>query len=297
MSPIAHPQAGPGAGVREIWVQHGAHRIYVRDHPGPEPAIVLMHGFPDNLHLYDRLVSRLWPGRRVVTFDFLGWGRSDKPARYPYTATNQIGELEAVIAQLGLQHAVLVAHDSSGPPAIDWALAHPERVSDLVLLNTYYGWHPALRPPEAIFLFSMPILRTLARAVVRRSDRLDQRLYFWQVGRFIRDETTREELLRQLYADFRAARPAFWRLNADLLGTVLTRRVRSRRLSAFTRPVRIIFGDADPYLNRRVARRLHSLFSNSDLYLLPDARHYVQVDEPERVAQLILTASGAATRQ
>lgn len=291
---LRHP--GPGAGVREVWVRHGAHRIYVRDHPGPEPAIVLMHGFPDNLHLYDRLVPRLRPARRVVTFDFLGWGRSDKPVRYPYTATNQVGEVEAVITQLGLERAVLVAHDSSGPPAIDWALAHPERVADLVLLNTYYGWHPALRPPEAIILFSTPILRILARAVIRRSDRLDHRLYFWQVGRFIRDDTTRRETLGHLYADFRAARPAFWRLNADLLGTVLSRRFRSRRLSAFPRPVRIVFGDADPYLNRRVARRLHTLFPNSDLHLLPDARHYVQADEPDHVAQLILTTSGAATR-
>jgi len=31
---------------------------------------------------------------------------------------------------------VLVAHDGSGPPAIDWALEHPERVAGLVLLNT-----------------------------------------------------------------------------------------------------------------------------------------------------------------
>ncbi|MBI4793130.1 MAG: alpha/beta hydrolase, partial [Deltaproteobacteria bacterium] len=48
-----------------------------------------MHGFPDNLHLYDRLVPHLTPARRVVTFDFLGWGGSDKPAGYPYTAVSQ----------------------------------------------------------------------------------------------------------------------------------------------------------------------------------------------------------------
>ena len=43
---------------------------------------MLMHGFPDNLHLYDRLVPHLTPPRRVVLFDFLGWGSSDKPAGY-----------------------------------------------------------------------------------------------------------------------------------------------------------------------------------------------------------------------
>ena len=78
------------------------HRIYVRDHPGTEPAIILMHGFPDNVHLYDRLSPYLSPPRRVVLFDFLGWGSSDKPSGYPYTTDNQVGDLDAVITQLGL---------------------------------------------------------------------------------------------------------------------------------------------------------------------------------------------------
>ena len=87
---------------RETFVQREQHRIYVRDHPGAEPAIILMHGFPDNVHLYDRLSPYLSPPRRVVLFDFLGWGSSDKPSGYPYTANNQLGDLDAVISQVGL---------------------------------------------------------------------------------------------------------------------------------------------------------------------------------------------------
>jgi pimeloyl-ACP methyl ester carboxylesterase len=56
----------------------------------------------------------------------------------------------------------------------------------------------------------------------------------------------------------------------------------------FTRPVRIIFGATDPYLNAAVARRFHELFPTSELFLLPDARHYVQMDEPRQVARLIM---------
>ena len=58
---------------QETFVQRNQHRIYVREHPGEEPAIILMHGFPDNVHLYDRLVPYLSPPRRVIAFDFLGW--------------------------------------------------------------------------------------------------------------------------------------------------------------------------------------------------------------------------------
>ena len=130
---------------QEAFVQRDQYRIYVRDHPGAEPAVILMHGFPENVHLYDRLCPYLSSSRRVVLFDFLGWGSSDKPSGYPYTTDNQVGDLDAVITQLGLGQVVLVAHDASGPPAIDWALAHPERVTGLVLLNTYYCEMPTLR--------------------------------------------------------------------------------------------------------------------------------------------------------
>ena len=57
-------------------------------------------------------------------------------------------------------------------------------------------------------------------------------------------------------------------------------------------PVRIVFGAADPYLNVGVARRFHELFPRSELFLLPTARHYVQVDEPAEVARVILALPG-----
>jgi haloalkane dehalogenase len=263
----------------------------VWEYPGDEPAIVLMHGFPDDLHLYDRLLPHLAASRRIVTFDFLGWGGSDKPRGYPYTAHNQTADLDAVIAQLEPGgKVVLVAHDASGPPAIDWALAHPDQVATLVLLNTYYGWTPALRRPPAIALYSTPIVRNVTRFVVDRVDDFDRKLYAWQVGRFIRDDVVRQEVVPAFYEGFRTARPAFWRLNDDLLGTVLSRRRRYPELRAFPRPVRIVFGAADPYLNARIARHFHELFPTSELFLLPGARHYVQVDEPEEVSRLILTA-------
>ena len=72
---------------------HGS--IYVRDYAGAGPAFVLMHGFPDNLHIYDYLIPHLVArGRRVVAFDFLGFGDSDKPqARPTASASQSVGEL------------------------------------------------------------------------------------------------------------------------------------------------------------------------------------------------------------
>src|SRR3984885_7216069 len=60
---------------RRVDTPHG--RIFVRDIPGEDPPIVLMHGFPDDHRIYDKLLPLLSP-RRAVAFDWLGYGRSDR---------------------------------------------------------------------------------------------------------------------------------------------------------------------------------------------------------------------------
>ncbi len=157
---------------------------------------------------------------------------------------------------------------------------------------------PTLRPPEAILLFSTPLVRNVARAVSQAFDNwLFRKLYWWQVGRFMRETADREEFLPLLYQQFTATpstQPAFFRLNEDLLFTVRDRTKRIPQMKALSRPVRIIFGASDPYLNVGVARRFHELFPTSELFLVPGARHYVQIDEPEQVAQLLLSTPRAA---
>jgi len=278
---------------RTLTVRRGPYRLYAEITGGTGVPLVLMHGFPDNIHLYDRLLPHLAGRRPVVRFDFLGWGRSDKPQGYPYTAANQVGDLAAVVAALeealDASQLTLVAHDASGPPAIDWALDNPGRVATLVLLNTYYHWTPSLRRPPAIALYSTPLVRTAARALVRWRPELDRRLYVWQVGRFIHDPEIRKVIVPNLYEQFLPARPAFWRLNDDLLGAVLTRRRRIPELRRFAPPVQVIFGARDRYLNPRVARQFADLLPNSQLHLLHDAGHFVQVDQPRQVADLIMS--------
>jgi haloalkane dehalogenase len=103
--------------------------VYARDYAGADPAFVLMHGFPDNLHIYDDLVPHLVAaGRRVITFDFLGFGASDKPADAIYGFKQQLSDLEAIVEALHLERIVPVGHDAGGPAAINFAIDHPDRV-------------------------------------------------------------------------------------------------------------------------------------------------------------------------
>lgn len=252
------------------------------------PTIVMMHGFPDSMHLYDRLVPLLAPDRHVVTFDFLGWGDSDKPADHRYDAAGLRRDLEAVIAHLDLRRVVLVVHDASGQPGIDWSLDNPDKAAGLVLLNTYYGPSPSLRAPEAIARFSTPgIRRDLSVWLTRHFDSLWLNGYRRQIARFISNEALREPFQRLLGDQSLEIRPAFYGLNRVLLDEIERRRYTATRLGAFKAPVRIVFGNDDPYLNAGVARDLHRLFPGSDLYLLDDAGHFVQIDRPLEVATLL----------
>jgi pimeloyl-ACP methyl ester carboxylesterase len=153
--------------IRQIRTAGGG--VHVADRPGDEPALVLMHGFPDDSRIYNRLLSWLAP-RRVVAFDFLGYGRSERAPAEVLGAADPLNQLRTVLDALDIETAGLVAHDASGPVAIDFALSASERVGQLVLLNTYYGHAPTLRLPEMIRLLADPALTPLADAMMQDPD-------------------------------------------------------------------------------------------------------------------------------
>src|SRR5215472_317352 len=279
----------------EHLVPHQASNIYVRHYAGRGPAFVLMHGFPDNLLIYDRLLPYLGD-RQVITFDFLGWGASEKPTDHAYTSKQQEGELQAVLDTLGVEQVVLVPHDASGPVAINWALDHPERVSALVLFNTYYGQAPSLRFPEFISLFADPAYAALARSLAQEPV-VARWLLTWQGTQFAGGGQGAEMLLPMVVPQFASTPstfPAFISLTSDLQATLRADTQRLPELKSFDRPVRIIFGAEDPYLNPGVARSLHEALPTSDLSLLPKKGHWPQLDGAPEVAQLLLSLPEAS---
>jgi haloalkane dehalogenase len=285
----------PSQPYQEHLVSYQGSNIYVRHYAGTGPAFVLMHGFPDNLHIYDRLIPAL-PGRQVITFDFLGWGASDKPTDHAYTSKQQEGELHAVLDALQIDQVVPVAHDASGPVAINWALDHPQRVSSLVLLNTYYGQAPTLRFPEFISLFADPAYAAFARAMAQNPT-VAQWLLAWQGRQFGDDEQVQQSLLPIIgpqFAGTPSTFPPFIGLTSDLHATVQATTRRMPDLKAFDRPVRIIFGAEDPYLNTGVARSLHEALPTSELSLLPKKGHWPQLGGAPEVAQLLLSVPAAS---
>jgi haloalkane dehalogenase len=280
-------------GFQGHWVQRGDHRIRAWEQPGDGPTIVLMHGFPDNRHLYDRLVPYL-TDRHVVVFDFLGWGESDKPVDHDYTFANQAVDLDAVVTGLELDSVVLVPHDASGPPAINWALDHPQQVAAIVALNTFYSILPGVspNPPEAIRLFSDPAFERLTQHFADSPEQF-RWLYDFQVGGFIETPEVRAEFVPLLYRQFEdqpSTVGPFMELNADLNAAVLADTERHPELQTFPAPVRFAFGENDPYLSPAYGEALATLFPQGEATPITGAAHFPQLDAPAATAEHILTA-------
>jgi pimeloyl-ACP methyl ester carboxylesterase len=257
-----------------------------------------MHGFPDDSRIYDRVAPLLTP-RRVVAVDWLGYGRSDRITAGRFDGGQHQHELRAVLDSLELGQVGLVGHDASGPDAIDFALTDPNRVGQLILLNTYYGHAPSLRLPEMIRLLSDPALTPLADAMM---DDPNQRL--WLLVHTNRQFGLDAADLRGI--GLASIAPQFLGDQAQPDALVAVRDWTSALFAALDQqdahvgagdlarldvPVTLIFGATDEYLSPGLAQHLAGLFPHADLHLVDNASHWPQWDQPEIVARLIKQAA------
>jgi proline-specific peptidase len=100
--------------------------------------LVLLHGGPGGGRLYLSPLERLaGPDRRVVTYDQLGCGESDRPDDPSlWRADRFVDELETLRAHLGLDGIDLYGHSWGGMLATDYALGYQQRLRSLVLAST-----------------------------------------------------------------------------------------------------------------------------------------------------------------
>jgi haloalkane dehalogenase len=278
-------------------VPRGDGRVYARDYKGSGPAFVLMHGFPDNLHIWDDLVPHLTAsGRRVVTFDFLGFGTSDKVAGAAYSFAQQMGDLEAVVEGLGLGKIIPVAHDSSGIASINYALKHPADVDSVIMLNSAYAEDSSVLWPEMVTLFATKGLGALAMAIAQSPEQFGW-LLNWQKQKFLEELPEAQKprfssFLGPLISDNFLAQPgsgpAFVQLAAQFFDALTQNARRLPELKALDVPVKLIWGQSDPYITVAVAERRKSQLKRASLTVVP-AGHWLQIDEPQQVAVAMLS--------
>jgi pimeloyl-ACP methyl ester carboxylesterase len=98
--------------------------------------IVFLHGFPEGAFVWDGLMQALAPRAHCVAPNQRGYERSTAPAQVQdYRAKHLVGDIAALIEQLGAPIDLLVAHDWGGGVAWNLAALRPELLRRLVIIN------------------------------------------------------------------------------------------------------------------------------------------------------------------
>jgi pimeloyl-ACP methyl ester carboxylesterase len=102
-----------------------------------KPALVLLHGFPSTSRMWDRLIPTLATEYHVIAPDYPGFGLSDAPPpnAFDYTFDRLADVMSALLERVGVRRYGLIVQDYGGPIGFRIALAHPDRLSLIVLQN------------------------------------------------------------------------------------------------------------------------------------------------------------------
>ncbi len=87
--------------------------FFVNDQ-GTGPCIVFLHGFPTSSHDWSDVTADLARDHRCVSFDYLGYGASDKPEDADYSSIEQTSRTVALLRHIGVDRAIIVSHDLGG---------------------------------------------------------------------------------------------------------------------------------------------------------------------------------------
>jgi pimeloyl-ACP methyl ester carboxylesterase len=107
---------------------------------GSGPPLIWVHGFSCGLRSWDPQVQHFCASRHVITYDLRGFGLSEAPeSAAAYSQDISVADLAALLEHLGIARAALGGLSMGGNIALNIALAHPGRVSALIIADTGAG--------------------------------------------------------------------------------------------------------------------------------------------------------------
>ncbi len=147
-------------------------QIHYRDE-GAGPPLVLLHGFGSSLYTWDGWVRQFAGTRRLIRFDLPGFGLTGPAPDGDYRAERYVRVVAALLDSLGVKRTDIAGNSMGGRTALMFALAHPERVRKVILVDA--GGFAPMPPPPLFRLAQTPILgpflilHVTPRFVVRRN--------------------------------------------------------------------------------------------------------------------------------
>ena len=245
---------------------------------GPENGVpvVLIHGTAASLHTWEPLRARLEDRYRVVAYDQPGHGLTGPHPDRDYTYDGMADGLEAVLAAEGIERAVLIGNSMGGWVAWRHALARPDQVTALVLLDA--SGIPTEEASEGNLGFTL-MRSGLGRAAMQR---LTPRA---AVEASLRQSVSNETVVTEAAVD------RYWELlrypgNRQAAGDQFTapRIDASDRLSEVMAPTLILWGNEDQLVPVSSAQGFVDRMPNAAAFIYDGIGHLPMEETPDAVA-------------
>ncbi|MGQ0604196.1 MAG: alpha/beta fold hydrolase [Anaerolineales bacterium] len=235
---------------------------------GEGPPLVLIHGFALDARMWDDQVAPFAERHRLLRYDLRGFGRSSPPtAEYAHT-----DDLAALMHHLGLDSAHVIGLSMGGGVAADFALAYPERVRSLVLVDAALGGFP--------WSVDWGHISRAARAdgvAAGQAAFLNDGLF--EAIRALPAPWARLQQIVNDYSGFHWLNPSTERRPTHEPFTQLER---------LTAPILVLVGERDLPDFRRIADAIAQRAPNARNVVLPSLGHMPNMEAPERFNPLVM---------
>lgn len=259
----AHAQLPGAVADKEVTI-YGNKIRYVEAGQPAGPVVILLHGLGGNSTNWAFTIPALTQKYRVLVPDQIGFGRSDKPL-INYRIATYVDFLDAFYRELKVDRAALVGNSMGGWVAAAYALAHPERVDRLVLVDA-----AGYAPPARFDLAALYGLNPTTRAGMKEL----AALVFYDKKIYLSDPAIDFLLTQRLTAGdgYTIQR---------LVETIARREdVLDGKLSALKRPTLIVWGRDDGLLPlAEFGERFHKEIAGSELLVMEQCGHVPMVEK------------------
>jgi len=256
---------------------------------GEGQPVLMLHGNPTWSYLYRRFIPPVaGAGFRAIAVDHMGFGRSDRPPGHErYTLRSHVENLLGFVRALDLRDITLVMQDWGGPIGFGVAVAEPKRIARLVIMNTGVGVFPSGTP--------MPFHEPFKQRGLGEMLALGSNLFVEAMFGGMKPESATPLVARAYRAPFpdyysRVPILAFARdvpighehPTAPYIAEI------AAAVPGLERPTLLVWGMRDRVFPPMLLEFWRGVYPHAEVLELPEARHYLQEDEPEAIVERLL---------